>query len=81
MVLHLPGPAEVCPRLVELPAQHLHRQPLHDVGVRPLERLQHEHSVLRQLLQLLLQAAIVRAVLGRYRAEGVAPGMAENARN
>ena len=64
VVLHLPRPGEVSPRLVQLLAQDLDGQALHDVCLRPLEVLEHVEAVLGQLLQLFPEPPVAAAVLG-----------------
>ena len=46
---------------------YLHGQPLHHVGVRSLQRLEHKQAVVGQLLQLLPQPPVAATVpLGRF---------------
>ena len=64
VVLHLPRPGEVSPCLVQLLAQDLDGQPLHDISVWSLEGLEHVETMFRQIFKLFPETPVARTVLG-----------------
>ena len=63
MILHLPGPAEVGPGLVELLAQDLYGKTLHQVGVRILETCHQVMSMVRQVFEFFPESPVNGPVL------------------
>ena len=69
--LHFEGGGEVFPRVVQLVAEHLHGEPLHDAGPRHHQLLVEADAALGERLQLGAQLAVTPAVpLGNLQCHG-----------